>query len=88
VPSGTEHGKSPLTRIDTLITKRAKPAFTKRTDEDGGYGVFKKVARHSTALGLRRCRCYLPVLAEFTRNAHAWHLAEADCVGEPCAINC
>jgi hypothetical protein len=25
------------------------------------------VARHSTALGGRRCRCYLPVLAEFTR---------------------
>jgi hypothetical protein len=27
----------------------------------------KKVARHSTALGERRYRCYLPVLAEFTR---------------------
>ena len=27
----------------------------------------KKAARHSTALGERRCRCYLPVLAEFTR---------------------
>src|ERR1043165_6262762 len=26
-----------------------------------------KVARHSTALGERRYRCYLPVLAEFTR---------------------
>ena len=26
-----------------------------------------KVARHPTALGERRCRCYLPVLAEFTR---------------------
>jgi len=25
------------------------------------------VARHSTALGERRYRCYLPVLAEFTR---------------------
>ena len=27
----------------------------------------KKVARHSTALGGRRYRCYLPVLAGFTR---------------------
>ncbi len=26
-----------------------------------------KVARHSTALRERRYRCYLPVLAEFTR---------------------
>jgi len=27
----------------------------------------KKVARHSTALGERHYRCYLPVLAEFVR---------------------
>jgi len=30
-------------------------------------GGTKKVARHSTALGERRYRCYLPVLAGFTR---------------------
>jgi len=64
------------------------PAFTNRTDEDGGYGVLKKVARHSTALRQRRCRCYLPVLAEFTRYAHAWHLAAANCAGRASAINC
>jgi len=46
------------------------------------------MARHSTALGQRRCRCYLPVLAGFTRYAHAWHLAAADCAGCLRAINC
>jgi len=46
------------------------------------------MARHSTALGQRRCRCYLPVLAEFTRYAHAWHLAAADSAGGVRAINC
>ena len=46
-------------------TPAGNPAPIAGFSTPGGGG--KKVARHSTALGERRYRCYLPVLAEFTR---------------------
>jgi hypothetical protein len=45
-----------------------------------------KVARHPTALAGRRYRCYLPVLAEFTRlSMHGtWPTAQSGPAGGEC----
>jgi hypothetical protein len=49
--------------------KNPRPLFAPFANEKRPNPGFraKKVARHSTALGERRHRCYLPVLAGFTR---------------------
>src|SRR4051812_320676 len=67
--SGVNRGVAQGRRATAEIEGARRPSFAKPAE-----GTFIsrprreiKVARHSTALRERRYRCYLPVLAEFTR---------------------